>query len=98
MKLSKEKRDQLILACVGTLILLTCIWYFWINPRYAAIKSIGHNINDKQVKLQDIQKTIADAAAAADQLREATNALFEAEKDLAVGDPNAWIYDTMRHF
>src|SRR5689334_17043270 len=98
MKLSKEKRDQLILACMSVVISLVLIFYFWINPRYAAIKRTNTDIKNQQGNFQEMQDTIAKAAAAADQLHEATNALAKAEGDLAFGDPNAWIYETIRHF
>jgi len=98
MKLTKEKRDQLILTCVGTLVALVSIFYLWINPRYTAIKKYTSSIGSRQNTVADMEKTIAAAAATAQQLHDTTNALTSAESDLAYGDPNAWIYDTMRHF
>ena len=98
MKLTKEKRDQLILTCMGTLVMLVAIWYLWISPRYDAIKRYDHDIGARQSTLQEMEDTIAKAAASSEQLRETTNTLIQAESDLAFGDPNAWIYDTMRHF
>jgi Tfp pilus assembly protein PilO len=98
MKLTKEKRDQLILTVMGTLIVLAATWYLWISPRYKAISTYNSQISKQQEALADMNKTIATAAASANQLRDMTNALANAEKDLAYGDPNAWVYDTMRHF
>jgi len=98
MKLSKEKRDQLILTGIGTLVVALAIWYLWISPRYTAIKNYTGQIGRQQDTLKDMADTISKAAAAADQLHDATNALVQAESDLASGDPNAWIYDPIRHF
>lgn len=97
-KLPKEKRDHLILVCMGTLALLILIVYGLIIPQYRTIAKIRENIGNTQKKLQDMETAIKRGNTAASDLSDLTGALANAERDMAVGDPNAWIYNTIRNF
>ncbi len=67
-KLSKEKRDQLILVGLGTLGLLVLIIYGLIHPQYGAIKKTNEEINAAQGDLQTKQDTIKLADTVSNQL------------------------------
>jgi len=97
-KLSKEKRDKLILVCMGFGAVLLLIGLMFIRPEYAAIKSIQADTTAKQQKLANMQDTINKASTLTNALRETSATLAQSESDMATGDPNAWIYDTIRGF
>src|SRR6185312_9448451 len=97
-KLSKEKRNQIVLVCIGTLAVLACVWFLLIKPENAAVAKIKGDVESKQRQLQGIADAISRANATTSQLREEVAALAKSESDMASNDPNAWIYDLIRHF
>jgi len=97
-RLPKEKRDKLILVCMIIGIILIAILLALIRPEYAAIRDTKTSTENKRQKLENMQNAIAKAAATAADLQDTTVELSEAEKDMATGDPNGWIYDTIRGF
>jgi type II secretory pathway pseudopilin PulG len=97
-RLPKEKRDKLILVCMIIGMILIAILLAMIRPEYAAIRDTKASTEDKRQKLENMQNAIDKAAATAAELQDTTVELTEAEKDMATGDPNGWIYDTIRGF
>jgi type II secretory pathway pseudopilin PulG len=97
-RLPKEKRDKLILVCMIIAIVLIAIGLALIRPEYAAIRDTKSATEEKRQKLENMQNDIDKAATTAAELQDTTVELTEAEKDMATGDPNAWIYDTIRGF
>jgi Tfp pilus assembly protein PilO len=97
-KLPKEKRDQLILVCMGTLLLLILIVFGLIRPQYDNISAINAKINAARKDLQSKEDTIKKADTVSTQLADLTYTLSQAEGDLVSGDPAQWIYNTIRNF
>ena len=97
-RLPKEKRDALILVCLITAMVLGGIGFGMIRPQYAAIKSVKDDTNAERQKLQNMKKTIASGSTTLNQLQDMSDTLTQAEADMATGDPNGWIYDTIRKF
>lgn len=97
-RLSKEKRDKLILVCMIFAIALIVIGLLLIRPEYTSIKDMKASADVARQKLQNMQDAIAKAATTDAMLQDTSETLVNAEKDMATGDPNAWIYDTIRGF
>jgi hypothetical protein len=97
-KLPKEKRDHLILVCLGTVGLLALVVFFLIIPQYGSIAKISAQTANARKQLQDMEDVIKKAEATGSELNDLTYTLTHAEGDMAVGDPNAWIYNTIRSF
>lgn len=97
-KLSKEKRDRLILVGLCTAMVLFVIGYFLIHAQHASVAEIKTQTDNARNHLQEMEKTIQGAGAISNQLVDITYNLSQAESDMAVGDPSAWIYDTVRNF
>lgn len=97
-KLPKEKRDRLILLSSGTVILLAVIYFFLIGREYRAIAGYRAKTSAARKELLDREAAIKRQDLTQRDLREATSDLSQAETDVAVGDPNAWIYQTIRNF
>jgi hypothetical protein len=97
-KLQKEKRDRIVLVCIGTGVLLAAVYFLLINPEYNAIARTKAKTVQARSDLQDkIALIKRQGAIEGDSLDVSTN-LAAAEHDIAVGDPNAWFYDTLRTF
>jgi hypothetical protein len=98
MKLPVEKRNQLIAIAVGTVVALVVIWFFFISPRYAALNRARKAFVDTQKQSQMMDETVKRVGDTESELRNTSAALARAEADVASGDPNAWVYDLVRHF
>jgi hypothetical protein len=94
----KEKRKQLILALISTVVLLAVIVVGLIRPQYDAISKTKEKITAARAKLQSAEDTIKQADAMSLQLADADLSLSDSEKDMASGDLYAWTYDTIRNF
>jgi len=98
MRLSKEKRNQLILVLLCTLGVLVVMWLELIRPRYAALAQAAANQNAAETKLESIQSAIKKANTLTTDLANLTQALSNAESDMASGDLYSWTYNTIRLF
>lgn len=98
MKLSKEKRNQFILVLFCTMAVLVLMWLYLVRPGYAALSQTAAAQSKASNKLADTQNTIKHADAAAAELTEETQALSNAETDMASGDLYSWTYNTLRLF
>jgi hypothetical protein len=94
----REKRKQLILALVSTVVLLAVIFLGLIRPQYDAISKTNVKITDAKGKLQSVEDTIKQADATSLQLSDANLTLSHSESDMASGDIFLWTVDTLRRF
>ena len=97
-KLSKEKRDHLILVGMGTVLVLIGIGYGLIRPQYATIRAVNSQVQSALDNLQSMEDTIKKADTVSAQLVDLNDTLTKAQSDMASGDPSSWIYDTIRNF
>jgi len=98
MKVSQEKRNQFIFVVLCTGAVLVLMWLNLIRPRYAALSQIAAERNGAHDRLATIQTAIKQADATAADLAGKTQALADAESDMASGDLYSWTYNTMRQF
>lgn len=97
-KLSPAKKNQLVLTVVGTLAVISLIYFFLVNPQQQENAKLKEATKTKQANLDKIKLTIKQAGTAAQTANEVAGKLNEAESDVASGDVYAWIYDTIRQF
>lgn len=98
LKISKQKRNQLILVLFSTVAVLALMWFNLIRPRYAALSqatAVRKAANDKLVGIQTAIKSTNSIAA---NLVKETQTLSNAESDMASGDLYSWTYNTIRLF
>ncbi|HUA37045.1 MAG TPA: hypothetical protein VMA35_01445 [Candidatus Sulfopaludibacter sp.] len=98
MKLSKDKRNQLILVLICTLAVIAVMWSQLIQPRYAALAQVVASQGAAEKKLDGIQTAIKHADATAIELTNVVQTLSAAENDMASGDLYSWTYNTIRRF
>jgi hypothetical protein len=97
-KLPKEKRDQLILVIICTIVALAVIYFGLIRPQYATISRIQNDIKTAQDKQINIEGAVKKSDATTTALFDISDTLSHAEADMVSGDPFAWSFDTIRHF
>jgi hypothetical protein len=98
MKLSKEKRNQLVLVAICALGAIAVMWVELIQPRNAALARAVDNQQKAREKLDGIQTKIKHADTIIAELSDVTKTLSDAESDMASGDLYSWTYNTMRVF
>ena len=97
-RLSKEKRNQLIIVIIVTVAVLALVGFGLIRPQYGSLSKIARDKEAADSQLQNIKNAIKNVNAIASELIEVTNSLARAEADMASGDVYSWTYDTIRHF
>jgi hypothetical protein len=97
-RISREKRNQLIIVGLVTLAVLGVIYFGLIRPQYDSLSQISRAQKTADNKLHGIKNTITNADVIANELVETSLALNHTEADMASGDLYSWTYDTLRHF
>lgn len=91
-KLSKEKRDRLIMVIVGSLVIAIGIWYGFIRTRSNQLKESGSKLAAAQDKLERAKSRIKQAEQMETAREEATRRLRVYEDGMAPGDLLSWSY------
>jgi len=97
-KLSKEKRDQLILVTLVTVAVLIGLWFGLISFQKQHLKGLADRHDAGQRKLTQMQQAIKNVSQVEIALGEAGKRLREQEDEMASGDLNSWMYNTVRRF
>src|SRR3569833_1273731 len=97
-RLSKQKRDQLILVCIVTLAVLAGIWFLLIRSQNEALKNLRTEKADKQKKAADMREKVKSANVIKAQLDQLNDKLADKEQDMVSGDYYASLLNTVRKF
>jgi Tfp pilus assembly protein PilO len=97
-KISKEKRTQLTIAILVTVVVLFAIWSFLISAQKSALKTLEEKKAVAQKKLTDMQDAIKNVGKLESELAEAKKSLGVMEENMASGDLYSWMVGTIRQF
>lgn len=97
-KLSKEKRNQLLIVIGGTVVVLSLIYFFLIAPQNESLRQIAQSKSDALIKLSKYRDIIKESDDTDNKLQQSSDDLARAENDIATGDIYAWTYDAIRRF
>jgi hypothetical protein len=98
-KISKEKRDKIILVGIGTLAAVAGIWFAIISTQLASHAEAKKRLTDAEQKLSRGRVALKSADATAQQLKDFAAALSKCEKAMAVpNDMYSWFFQTMNAF
>ena len=97
-RLSREKRNQLIVVVSLTVAVLGLIYFFLILPQKTGLQQLASAKVDAEKKLQQYEDTIKKADETSTNLQLVAASLAAGETDIASGDIYAWTYDTLRRF
>src|SRR5260221_4236873 len=97
-KLSKEKRNRLILVVLITLAVLSGLWFGLINLQDNYLRELAVKKDAARATLDKQELRIKNADRLEADVVEATKKLAELEEDMAPGDPLSWLVDKIRVF
>jgi Tfp pilus assembly protein PilO len=97
-KLSKEKRDRLILIALATVIVITGTYYGIISAQKRALANIAEASRDQGNKVGNAQRLVKATAQVREQLEMDIAQLEAVEKTMASGDMYSWIFNTLNEF
>lgn len=97
-RLSKEKRNQLILTVMITVMALSGLWFGLISFQNQNLRTIGQNKETAKTKLKKMEDTIHDASRIEADLGDLSQKLAQLESGMASGDLYSWAINTMRQF
>jgi Tfp pilus assembly protein PilO len=97
-RLSKEKRNQLVLAAMMTLAVTVGLWFTLIRYQQDGLRRLASEKATVQSKLSQIRETIKNSRQIETQLAEVSGQLEIQEKDMASGDLYSWMVNFIRKF
>ena len=98
MKLTKEKRDQLILVILIGLIGICGLWFGLISFQRQHLVDLAKRKTDHETKLTQMDKAIKSVDQVQNELEEKSKQLAEQEENMASGDLYGWIVDRIKAF
>jgi hypothetical protein len=97
-KLSKEKRQQLVLVVVLTVGIIAGLAFGVVKNQYQSLGHIAVAKEDTERKLRQIQDTVKRSSQLESDLRKAKATLASVSTDLASGDLYDSVYTMVRKF
>jgi hypothetical protein len=90
IRLSKEKRDKLILVSIGTVAVVAGLWFGVINTRHEQIGRTRTRLEKAIEQLENAKKVVNRAPQAQADMESASRKLSAIEDTMASGDPYSW--------
>lgn len=97
-KLPKEKRDRIILVCIGTTVVVAGLWYAVISSQRNTLKTIGALRDSQQTKVQNAERLVYSVNEIEQRLLATSQRLQVVEKSMASGDMFSWVVATINRF
>ena len=97
-KISRQKRQQLILVTLLTLTAVLGLWFFLIRHQQAVSRAFEDRKQKCEKKLAEIRETIKNSKQIEIDLVAVGNNLEYQERDMASGDYYASMVNTIRNF
>jgi Tfp pilus assembly protein PilO len=97
-RISKEKRNQLILVGIVAVAVVAGLWFGIIRSQQEELRSLAEKKTEDQTKLSQIQDTIKNSEKAKTELLAVNNQLTLAEHDMPSGDLYLSLVNTIRKF
>ncbi len=98
-KLTKEKRDKIILVAMLTAIAVGVLWFLLISSQRKSIESVRSEVTMAQDQLSRGQATLKSRAQVQQQFEEASQSLKGREATMAApNDMYSWLIATLNNF
>ncbi|HZQ46138.1 MAG TPA: hypothetical protein VFC07_03935 [Verrucomicrobiae bacterium] len=98
IKLTKEKRNHLILVAMCTTGVIAGLWFGLITMQQDKIKQIARKTKATQEQIDKVQKVVAEAAQVNEGLKLSGARLSQIESSMATGDLFSWIVTAIKQF
>ena len=96
--LPKEKRDQLILVAIGTVVCVLALWYVVIKTQKKTLERIAKETVEEQNKVANAERLVSSTAEIQKKLDGSVQELKAIEDGMASGDMYSWIILTINKF
>ncbi len=97
-KLSKQKRNQLLLVVLLTVGVLAGLWFGLIGFQQQNLERLAQSKTAAEQKLEQIKQAVETADLVEAQLAEVGQRLSKIEGSMATGDLYSWTIDTLKKF
>jgi hypothetical protein len=97
-KLSKEKRNQLILVIVLTLVVLGGLFFGLVRYQYRSLAELADKKQAEEKRVHEVETAIKRAGQLEAEWAEVSKKLAAIENSMASGDLNFWANETIRRF
>jgi hypothetical protein len=97
-KLSKDKRNQLILVAMLTVGVIAGLWFGLIAMQKQKITEISQKLQDTQAQIDRVQTVVTGTAQVEAGLKIASERLYVIENGMPSGDLFSWIVRTIKTF
>ncbi len=98
-KLSKDKRNQLILIGMGTVGAIAGLWFLLLSPEMDKIKLLNSKIHDTQKEIEKRRTAAKEASKVEAKLGETRGKLGQIEQSMMPSGPTyAWVNSRLRQF
>lgn len=97
-KMSKQKRNQLILVVAGTVAVLALLGFGLIKAQFDNLRSLAQREVAAEAQLAKMEDAIKRSDLVESVQTQAAQALAEQESQVASGDLYAWMLGTVRTF
>jgi len=97
-RLSKQKRDQLILTSIIILAVLVGLWFLVVRAQKEKLQSLRDEKTTKETKEAGMRDKIKASKNLEVELNQVTGKLAQQEEDMVSGDPYASLVNTIRKF
>ncbi len=97
-RLTKEKRDRILLVVVGTVAVVALVWFFLISAQQRSLAGTRQQVAEFDKKLSDAERTLKQAGYIQAELDAARQHLEGLEANMAPADKFTWINLTLNRF
>jgi Tfp pilus assembly protein PilO len=97
-KLPKEKKIQLLIIAVGTVVIMAGLWFGLIAVQQEKINKIANKSLSVQQDIAKMQRVVVEASQVEVQLEAATNRLAQIEAAMPTGDLFSWTVSSLKQF
>jgi len=97
-RLTKERRDRLILVALGTVVCMFTLWYLVIKTQQNVLINARKQAGEEQSKVANAERLVTTTAEIQKKLAVSTEELKSIEDGMASGDMYSWIILTINKF
>jgi len=97
-RLTKERRDRLILVALGTVVCMFTLWYLVIKTQQNVLVNARKQAVEEQSKVANAERLVTTTAEIQKKLAVSTQELKSIEDGMASGDMYSWIILTINKF
>ncbi len=89
--LPKEKRDRLILTCLGTVFVLLAMWYGMIGSQKKRLVTLSQRSIEERSRVDNAHRLVGSVKQIEERLATAAAQVEGIEETMATGDKYSWI-------